>query len=140
MLEIVLHGRPLHLWGELGLPDGFARADLPVFLIILPPVVEGMPVGVSQFGYGVRVRMVKLDERFNGKLPLLQAVHMGLLRPLFGPGLPPQSQLVKIGGSTRIEKSEPGLQGLAMNRIIRKPGSAPEYCSREHQRQRLKMP
>lgn len=96
VLEVVFHGRPLRLWAELGLPGGLARADLPVFPKVLPPVEEGMPVGASRLGYGVRVRMVKLDERFNGKLPLLQAVRLGLLRPLSGPGLLPHSQLPTI--------------------------------------------
>ena len=46
------------------------------------------------------------------------------------------TELVKIGGSTRIAKSEPSLQDKRSNRIIRKPGSAPKYYSREYQRLR----
>lgn len=75
VLEVVLHGRLLHLQGELGLPGGLARADLTAFLIIPPPVVEGMPVGIPQLRNGVRIRIPELDERLDGNPSLLQAVH-----------------------------------------------------------------
>lgn len=90
--EVVVHGGPPHLKGELGLPPPLRGPDLPMLQIVLVPGPERMPRRVPQLRNSACMAMIESDEGLDRDPSLFGAEHAASFLSRFGSGSPPQSQ------------------------------------------------